>query len=158
MPTNNIKYNFHTTFYFRQTLCCNRVLGSSGFSNKIQSQTCKLNLDKLDDKTHCVHCLPLPLYPSKNIITTFDFISFERRLVITYGKPLFFALALTLEGSACNMRPYSSQCSLSSAYAYPEKNKCNIRLLERIYFKKLSTTFWLEYKFLFRFLCVTYAE
>ena len=33
--------------------------------------------------------------------------------------PLFFALAPTFVGSACNILPYSSQCSLSSAHAYP---------------------------------------
>lgn len=35
------------------------------------------------------------------------------------GKPRFLARWLTLLGSACSIRPYSSQCSLSSAHAYP---------------------------------------
>lgn len=35
----------------------------------------------------------------------------------TWGRPLFFALEETLLGSACNILPYSSQCSLSSAQA-----------------------------------------
>jgi hypothetical protein len=33
------------------------------------------------------------------------------------------ALLLTFEGSACNILPYSSQCSLSSAQAYPVRYK-----------------------------------
>lgn len=37
----------------------------------------------------------------------------------TCGSPLFLALDETLLGSACSIRPYSSQCSLSSAQAYP---------------------------------------
>ena len=49
-------------------------------------------------------------------------------LQCTCGKPLFFALALTLAGSACNMRPYSSQCSLSSAHAYPATKQCDLQL------------------------------
>ena len=35
----------------------------------------------------------------------------------TCGRPLFLALTLTFEGSAFSIRPYSSQCSLSSAQA-----------------------------------------
>lgn len=35
----------------------------------------------------------------------------------TCGRPLFLALEDTLLGSACSIRPYSSQCSLSSAQA-----------------------------------------
>jgi hypothetical protein len=33
------------------------------------------------------------------------------------GRPRFLARMLTLVGSAPSMRPYSSQCSLSSAHA-----------------------------------------
>ena len=35
----------------------------------------------------------------------------------TCGRPRFLARWLTLVGSALSMRPYSSQCSLSSAQA-----------------------------------------
>jgi hypothetical protein len=40
-------------------------------------------------------------------------------VLCTWGRPRFFALWLTAVGSACSMRPYSSQCSLSSAQEYP---------------------------------------
>ena len=36
---------------------------------------------------------------------------------VTWGRPRFLARWLTLVGSALSMRPYSSQCSLSSAQA-----------------------------------------
>jgi len=38
----------------------------------------------------------------------------------TCGRPRFLARSLTLRASAWSMRPYSSQCSLSSGHAYPE--------------------------------------
>lgn len=44
----------------------------------------------------------------------------------TCGRPLFLARALTLEGLAFSMRPYSSQCSLSSAQAYPCIRNVNV--------------------------------
>jgi len=36
--------------------------------------------------------------------------------ILTCGSPRFFARMLTFDGSACSIRPYSSQCSLSSAH------------------------------------------
>lgn len=39
---------------------------------------------------------------------------------LTWGRPLFLARLLTFPGSACSILPYSSQCSLSSAHAYPD--------------------------------------
>eukprot|EP00304_Pavlova_gyrans_P014706 CAMPEP_0206065692 /NCGR_PEP_ID=MMETSP1466-20131121/59357_1 /ASSEMBLY_ACC=CAM_ASM_001126 /TAXON_ID=44452 /ORGANISM="Pavlova gyrans, Strain CCMP608" /LENGTH=73 /DNA_ID=CAMNT_0053441067 /DNA_START=750 /DNA_END=971 /DNA_ORIENTATION=- len=37
--------------------------------------------------------------------------------VASWGSPRFLARALTFSGSAESIRPYSSQCSLSSAHA-----------------------------------------
>ena len=42
---------------------------------------------------------------------------------LAWGSPRFLARWLTLLGSACSIRPYSSQCSLSSAHAYPCRQK-----------------------------------
>lgn len=47
-------------------------------------------------------------------------------LLLTWGRPLFFALMETLAGSAWAMRPYSSQCSLSSAQMYPAMRKVSV--------------------------------
>jgi len=41
----------------------------------------------------------------------------------TCGNPRFLARMLTLDGSACSIRPYSSQCSLSSAHMYPTQSQ-----------------------------------
>ena len=35
----------------------------------------------------------------------------ESQLLLTWGSPLFLARVDTFDGSACSMRPYSSQCS-----------------------------------------------